>query len=344
VARRAPDADEFVTAATEEPEVARLREENARLSNLLGLVEKYHRGAKPPPRWLREGRKRGASGRGTACIPLSDLHLDEDVNPAELLGLNAFNRPVAEARLRRWAIKAVEQADRFPHEWDGALVPALGDLVTGDIHDELVRTNADVLPGTMVHWAPLLAAAYQAVADRYGRVHVPVLVGNHGRLGKRMQFKTRGRASWDWLLMQMVRAHLARDERFTWEFCEGSYMFVEVYGRHVFLSHGDEVKGGNNALTGVWGPLSKVWRGAGKLGAQHRIQPSYAVCGHWHQLTLAHSRGIVCNGSLKGPDEFTMGLRLDPEPAQQAWWVETPGHGPTVSGPLFVVDRRAEGW
>lgn len=336
------EAEEFVAGS--DPEVSRLREENARLSNLLGLVEKYHRGAKPPPKWLREGRKRGASGRGTACFVLSDLHLDETVNPAELLGLNAYNRPIAEARLRRWAVKAVEQADRFPHEWDGALLLALGDTVTGEIHEETMRTNADRLPGTMIFWAPRLASAVLALADRYGRVHVPVVVGNHGRMEKRMPFKGRGRASWDWLLWQMVRSHLAQDQRVTWEFCEGSYMFAEVYERHLFLSHGDEVKGGNNALTGVWGPASKIWRGAQRLGTQHGIQPAYAVAGHWHQLILAHARGSVVNGSLKGPDEFTCGLRLDPEAAQQAWWVETPTHGPTVSGPLFVVDRKAEGW
>ncbi len=266
------------------------------------------------------------------------------MNPAELLGLNAYNRPIAEARLKRWATKAVDQADRFKHEWDGALVPVIGDLVTGDIHEELVRTNCDVLPSTLVFWAPRIASALLAVAERYGRAHVPVLVGNHGRLGKRMQFKTRGRASWDWLLMQMVRSHLAKDERFTWEFCEGSYLFVEVYGRHVFLSHGDEVKGGGNVLTGVWGPLRRIWQGARDLGAQHGIRPSYAVSGHWHQLALAPTRGTCANGSLKGPDEFTMGLRFAPESAMQAWWIETPEHGPTVTGPLFLEDRRAEGW
>lgn len=319
-----------------------LEAENTRLSKLLGLLDAYHAAASEPPDWARPA-KQHRHGRAICNLLLSDLHLDEVCNPHELGGLNAYNREVAELRLRRWADQVARLAAIHKHDWDGCNLLVDGDLVSGAIHDELRESNSDVLPGTLVHWAPLLASAFKVVAATFKRVHVSVVVGNHGRLTIRKQFKRRGRASWDWLLMQMVRSHMAADKRLSWEFAEGSYLFPAVYGRRIFLTHGDEV-GGGGGWAGVWSPLGTIHRRGIALGAAHGCAPSYSAIGHWHQLTLAPQRGLICNSSLKGWDEFAAGLRLTPEPAQQAMWIEHPRHGPIVLLPVLCEDRKREGW
>lgn len=319
-----------------------LEAENQRLGKVLGLMEAYHAAAARPPAWLMP-KKRIVPGAATACVQLSDLHLDENVNPAEVGGLNAYSRPIAEMRLRKTAIKACEMGDRHRHKWDGAVAFWGGDMVSGAIHEELRETNADVLPGTIMHWAPLLASALRTIADFYGKLHVACVTGNHGRLTVKMQAKRRGRNSWDWLLSQMVRAHLQDDKRITWTIADGSYLFVPIYGRHAYLTHGDEVKGGNG-WAGVWSPLGTIHRRGVELAAAHGLQIAYAVVGHWHQCVLAHQRGLVCNGAGKGWDEYAAAMRFRPEPASQNWWVETPEYGTTLAGPLFVEDRKAEGW
>ena len=320
----------------------RLTAENERLSRLLGLVDSYHSGAGTPPLWARP-KKKYRPETATACIQLSDLHLDEVVNPGEVGGLNATNREIAELRLRRWADKACEMGERHPHQFDGATIFWGGDMVSGAIHDELRETNADVLPGTMVHWAPLLAAAIRQVVDFYGKVYVPAVVGNHGRLTVKKSAKKRGRNSWDWLLCQMVASHFADDDRVTFNIAEGSYLFVPLYDTHAYLTHGDEVSGGGG-WAGVWSPLGNIHRRGMELAAAHNLRPSYSVIGHWHQTVLAHHRGIVCNGAMKGWDEYAATLRLRPEPAMQNWWVQTPDKGVTLAGPLFLEDRKSEGW
>ncbi len=325
-----------------DPRTARLQDENARLSRLLGLVESYHAAAGKPPTWLLP-KKRTKVGSATACLAFSDLHLDEVVDPAQVGGLNAYNREIAELRLRRWAEKACELGDRFKHKWDGAIVFWNGDTVSGSIHDELRETNADYLPGTMVHWAPKIASAFKTVADFYGSLHVPVGVGNHGRLTALMPSKGRARNSWDWLLCQMVRSHLANDKRITWDISEGSYLFVPIYDRHVYMTHGDEAKGGGG-WAGVWSPLGTISRRGIELGVAHGIRPTYSVIGHWHQTVLAHAQGILCNGAMKGWDEYAASKRFRPEPAAQSFWVETPERGTTMAAALFLEDRKAEGW
>ncbi|HYE89679.1 MAG TPA: hypothetical protein VEA38_01610 [Terriglobales bacterium] len=346
MAKRRSSADDFVRDAGPDARVlagqnVELRAENARLSKVLGLVEAYRAKAGDPPAWLRPKRKPRA-GQATAVMQLSDLHLDELVNPSEMNGLNAYSREIAELRLKRWADKACDMGDRFRHEWDGALVILGGDMVSGAIHDELRETNEDVLPGTLRHWAPRLAAALRQVADFYGRLHLPAIVGNHGRLTVKMQAKRRALNSWDGLLYTMIQMHLAGDERITWDVAGGSLLYVPVYGRHIGVTHGDEV-GGGGGWVGIFSPLGTIHRRLLEI-APPGVRMSYAAVHHWHQLVQAHSRGFALNGSLKGFDEYALALRFRPEQAQQSWAVETPEHGVTLAGPLLVEDRKREGW
>jgi hypothetical protein len=343
-AKKPKDDQEWVIEKAVESDlrVKRLQAENERLSKLLGLVESYHAAAGEAPKWMPTSGKIRV-GAATACLHFSDLHLDEVVDPSQVGGLNAYNREIAEMRLKRWANKACEMGDRYRHKWDGALLLWDGDMVSGAIHEELRETNADYLPGTMVHWAPRIASAIRQIADFYGRVHIPSVVGNHGRLTIKKQAKGRGRNSWDWLLCQMVRTHLKDDSRITWELADGSYLFVPIYNQHIYLTHGDEV-GGGSGWAGVWSPLGTIHRRGIEMGLPHGIQPAYSVIGHWHQLVSAHARGMACNGAMKGWDEFAASLRFKPEPAMQGWWVHTPEHGVTLAAPLLLEDRKAEGW
>jgi hypothetical protein len=342
VAKPKPTDKWLEERAKPDPKVAELEQENRRLSKLLGLVEGYHAAAGDPPEWLRPA-KRPKPGRATAVMQLSDLHLDEVVDPAEIGGLNAYNRTIAAMRLRRWADKACEMGERHRHEWDGAIVLWSGDMVSGAIHDELRETNADHLPGTMVHWAPLLAAALKQVVDFYGAAYVPGVVGNHGRLTEKMTCKGRARNSWDYLLMQMVAAHFRGDDRVKFQASSGDYMLVPVYERLLWQEHGDSQKGGGG-WAGIWSPLGKMYSRAVEVAAAHGKRIDAIACGHWHTTVLSHARGLVCNGSMKGYDSFASAYRMRPEAAMQNWWASTQHHGTTIAGALFLEDRRGEGW
>lgn len=322
--------------------IAALQAENARLSKLLGLVESYHAAAGDPPRWLLP-RRRNLRGQATAVMQLSDLHLDEVVKPGEIGGLNAYDRSIAELRLKRWADKAVEMGERHNHKWEGAVVLCSGDLVSGAIHEELRETNADHLPGTMVHWAPKIASAIRQVADFYGRVYVPSVVGNHGRLTMKMTAKGRARNSWDYLLMQMVAAHLSSDTRIRFQASEGDYLLIPIYDRWIWQEHGDSQRGGGG-WAGIFTPLGSIHRRAVEVAAAHGKRIDYVAVGHWHTTLLAHARGMVCNGSMKGYCNYASSIRLRPEPAMQNWWAVTPEYGTTIAGALYLEDRKSEGW
>ena len=292
-----------------------------------------------PPRWTAP--KRPTKHEAVVTAVLSDCHWDEVVNPAEIGGANAYDREIATQRLERWASGIVEQ---FTHYVDnvtvkGAVVMIGGDLLTGNLHD-LAETNEDHLPGSLVYWSERLAAALTLLADAFGHVHCPVVVGNHGRLTKKPRTKGRARDNLDWLLPQMTAAHLKADKRVTFAIGDDPDAWVEVYGTTYLLTHGDQAKGGGG-IGGIWPPIMR-------LAARKRQRYGRDFClvmGHWHQLIMAPGQGLIVNGSLKGADEFAaMVLNAPPERAQQAAWLTTPEHGPTMQVPIFADDRTAEGW
>ena len=66
------------------------------------------------------------------------------------------------------------------------------------------------------------------------------------------------------------------------------------------------------------------------------------VMGHFHQVI--DLPGLIVGGSMKGYDEFAFGLNLRPEQAAQMAWITTPERGKTFPLPIYLQDRKAEGW
>lgn len=157
------------------------------------------------------------------------------------------------------------------------------------------------------------------------------------------QMKGRARNNADWALYKMVMSHFKNDERVTWNISDASYTFPRVYDRTLFHCHGDHV-GGGNGWAGVWSPLGTIRKKAVDLGVAHGHKVDYIMCGHWHQTVLAHQRGLVCNRSMKGYDEFAAFLGFQPETAAQNFWVETPEKGTVIQASLYLQDRKKEGW
>ena len=83
-----------------------------------------------------------------------------------------------------------------------------------------------------------------------------------------------------------------------------------------------------------------------RMVARKRVREHFdtVVMGHWHQLIMAPSQGLIVNGALKGLDEYAAISNFAPERPQQALWVTTPEHGVTFTAPVFVQDRAKEGW
>jgi len=104
--------------------------------------------------------------------------------------------------------------------------------------------------------------------------------------------------------------------------------------------HGHDlgVRGGD----GIIGSVGPIMRGRAKMAAfceARRTPFDTLLLGHWHQHMMLP--GVIVNGSLKGPDEYTLGtLRARPEPAGQALFFVHPAYGITSHWLIRVEESK----
>lgn len=293
-----------------------------------------------PPRWLSP--KRPSRKKGIACAMLTDPHFDEVVNPEEVGGLNKYDRRIAELRLHRFTEQVIKLARDYVKgiDYDGLVLFVGGDLFSGNIHDELKETNETTLMATLVHWIEPVVASLRLLKRDFGKLHVPVTIGNHGRTTKKPRAKQRAEDNVEWAFWRIVARELSKDGvRFT--ITTAMDTRVEILGTNFLLTHGDQFSGGSG-ISGMFSPLmlGKYRKTVREMAAGHDFD--FLVMGHFHQLWFGS--GIIVGGSMKGYDEYAYSKNLPPEPPQQAFWVVDPIHGVTIRAPILVSDRKVERW
>lgn len=287
-----------------------------------------------------ETHKAGAPGMPMTLW--SDWHWGETVDIRETGGLNEFNRPVAETRVRNLVTRTIallrDYAGTRP-EYPGIWVMLGGDMVSGLIHEELVETNWGNIVTQAIEVSAAIAGGLLALADEFGKVWVAGVVGNHGRTTKRPAAKGRSTDSYDRAVYQSVAAKFAGDERFHFVIPDDTDYLFDVYGHRFLLTHGDSlgVKGGD----GIIGALGPIARGAVKLrNSEGQVGRDFntLVMGHWHQyVPRGDALGVIVNGTLKGYDEFArIFLRARFARPSQALWLVSPKHGVAAQWCVYV--------
>ncbi len=330
-------------AAEREKEVKRLRRALAnngtRITELEQFLDRYT-SVKPAdmkvPAWLKPKRST-RTHHGTPVLMLSDLHLDEVVDPNEMDGLNAYNRKIAEERLRNIVDGAVTLTNDYLAGLtiDGAVVPLNGDILTGDIHPELARTNEAPVQASIVHWVPLIASALRRLADAWGKVFVPTADGNHDRdpQYRRTPTKRRAESSYAWIIYNWLADILRDDDRITFSISTSPMQRFDVYDTRFLLTHGDAFRS-SGGVGGLYPALLKWLLRMHNLYSNARNDFDYALIGHWHQLLWGSD--FVVNGSLKGYDEYARHNGFGFERPQQALFIVTPENGIVQRLPVFA--------
>lgn len=293
-----------------------------------------------PPKWLFKTKSTHDSP-GVPTLFLSDLHWGEVIDPKQIGGVNTYNMAIARARLKEVGRSAIRLLTILSPKLDypGIVVILGGDLISGNLHEELTATNEMNTMPTVLDLFEHLAALLQTMADTFGHVFVPVVSGNHGRATHKTWGKDRHHTSFDWLTGCLLAKHFANDERFTFLIPDGPDAYYRVYTHKYLLSHGDQFRGGD----GVIGALGPIIRGDYKKrsrNAQIGMDYDTLLIGHFHQYISLTK--LIVNGSLKGLDEYAYSLNFPYEPPQQALWLNHWRHGITYRMPILAAKREVE--
>jgi predicted phosphodiesterase len=316
-------------AQDRENEIKRLRRVNGNIGKELEAAQRMldrYVTIKPAdmkvPTWLKP-RKRTRVHHATPVLMLSDLHLDEVVDLHEMDGINEYNREIAEQRfsnLINGTEKLMKSYVSGVH-YDGIVVAMLGDIITGEIHDELARTNAAPPPASIVHWVPILASGLRYLADVFGRVFVPVVDGNHDRTYKKTPKKKRVESSFAWIIYNWLADTLRDDDRITFGISTSPEQLIDVYGTTLLLSHGDGFRSAGG-VGGLYPSMLKWLLRKHQLYSATKRDFDFACIGHWHQDL--YGQDFIVNGSLKGYDEYAKDSGFTHGDASQQLFVLVP--------------------
>lgn len=297
------------------------------------------------PNWMCKTTKdHGLTG--TPTLFLSDLHWGEYVDPDQIGGVNTYSMQIAKERLQQTVSTTVDLLKTYiaKPNYPGIVVALGGDLFSGDIHEELSETNEATTMESFLDLQGNLMRALTILADEFGHVFVPVVVGNHGRTSRKPRAKGAVKTNFDWLLGKQLELGLKHDKRITFRVSESLDTQYKIYGTRYNLTHGDQFSGGS----GIAGILSPLMLGDHRKRKRQMAigQPyDYMLCGHWH--SLFNGRGLIINGSLKGYDEYAYRMNFQFEHPGQALWITHPEHDITYWMPVVLREaakKKEDAW
>lgn len=300
-------------------------------SKIMGLAEE----SPSPPAWLVSSSP-PKSSPGVPTLLCSDWHWGEVIQPSQVGGVNEYNLEIAHDRARQLVLRAIDllNSHMVNPKYPGIVFALGGDMVSGDIHDELRDTNEIPLIPAVVDLFGVLIWCIETLATHFGRVFVPCVTGNHGRNTLKIRAKDRAYTSFDWLVYVLLEKHFAKDSRVSFLIPDGPDAHYRVYSHAYLLTHGDQFRGGD----GMIGALGPIIRGDHKKRSRNnQVGLGYdtLLLGHWHQLIQMNR--LIVNGSLCGYNEYAYAGNFPFEEPKQGLWVTHPQHGITFSIPVHVA-------
>ena len=262
----------------------------------------------------------------------SDWHLDEVVNPAEIGGVNAYNLTIAKQRIEmyfRVVLKLLNMC-RGESTIKRLVIAALGDFISGWIHEELMEASSMTPTEAIVVCFELWTNGLDFLLQNGNLEEIDVICacGNHSRITKKNEIKKSHLKSYEWLLYQFLVKHYAmkKETRIKFKLPEGYFNWLTVYNKDIRCHHGNRIRYGGG-VGGIHIPLRKAIAQWNKT--RHA---DLDLLGHWH--TREPSRDYVINGSVIGYNEFAEFIKADYAPPEQAFFLMHPKFGKTAEFPI----------
>lgn len=279
------------------------------------------------------------SSPGVPTLFISDLHWGEVVYPAQINNVNKYNIKIAHERMQTLVDTSMHLLKIISPKMDypGIVAVLGGDMISGNIHDELTATNEINSMPAVLDLYGVLVGVIETLAKQFGHVFLPCVSGNHGRDTRKIWNKDRHATSFDWLLYRFLAKHFEHDKRITFFIPDGPDAYYKIYNHAYLLTHGDQFRGGDGII-GVMGPIIRGDTKKRSRNSQIDMDYETMLLGHFHQYV--HHRRFIINGSLKGLDEYAYAGNFGFEPPQQALWLTHPKNGITFRMPVFVDRKR----
>lgn len=216
---------------------------------------------------------------GTAVLHISDWHIGSKENVA---GFNVFNYDVACQRVKMLTNKYISwtKMHRAMYSIDELVIIATGDMISGDIHEELLRTNEFSVPEQCVKAAALIAKLANSLSPFFKKVRVEYIVAdNHSRTTKKIQFGD-GKNSYNYIVGYMTQLLLKDISNIEFNLYPEIQKVIKVEKLRYLITHGNCVRGG---FAGI--PFYSMQR---KVGAEASVRMNMEESYHFDKIVMGH--------------------------------------------------------
>lgn len=260
---------------------------------------------------------------------VSDAHYPEVVDPAASLGIT-YNADICKRRIEYLRDKIIryKQLRQTSYPVSKITIAVLGDMLSGNIHEELEVTNEFPMSSALVNMAYMLHDLGRDIAEEVPVVEMIVMPGNHPRITK----KPRNKGKWDnWETVMGEFVKALAGKTFDVKVPHDLVYRHKIFNQTIGLAHGDGVKAASFA--GIPWYSMKQRQDALQSLLKELGQPGVdlLVYAHFHQLI--YQKGQACslfiNGSIKGGDEYSIASRYAAQEPVQGLLTFHPSHGVT---------------
>lgn len=285
------------------------------------------------PDWLTP-KKSVTKTNGIPCLFISDIHFDEYVAASQISFVNEYDREIATKRIQHTFNTTIDILFKrtVNPNYEGLVLALGGDMLSGNIHEELAETNEDSIMRSLLVLSDLLIDGIEKLLKHFDKIFVPCVVGNHGRLYKKPRAKNKVYDNFEWLVYQFIARHFRNDKRVEFLIPDSPDAHFRIYNQGFLLTHGDQFRGGN-AIAGIFSPLMLGFHRKQKKQASLNKSFDVMMVGHFHQYV--HTNNLIINGSIKGYDEYANLMNFSFEPPQQALFINHPTHGMVLRTPIL---------
>ncbi len=300
-------------------EIMKLRDDIEQLSEMKDTVSSYV--IKP---------KTGKKHEAVAFAILSDTHIEENVKPESVDGMNEYNLKIAKKRMEAFftnTVKLVTKEQQDAHI-DTLVLAVLGDLISGNIHDELLEScEVPPIEAAILAQNFVTSGIEYILANTKLNLIVPCCVGNHSRITQQVHVSTEQGNSLEWMIYCNLASHFKGNPRVQFVLSKSYFTWVKVFDFDIRFHHGHAMKFGG----GVGGLTIPVLKAIARYDLSKKAYLD--VFGHVH--TALDGGKFISNGSMIGDTPYGKRLGFTGR-AQQQFFLIDKNYGKTIVAPVFL--------
>lgn len=268
---------------------------------------------------------------------VGDTHIGEVVSSEETRGLGVYNFNVFKKRYNYYIEKIIDfsQNKLKGYKFRKCHLMLLGDMVSGQIHEELMERRDLSIVDQAFLGAQVIALGIRQLASVFADVEVDCVYGGHGRVIKKKRYKERY-VNWDYVMYKLIELMLKEQSNIKFRIPRAFFDLVDIEGHKFLIYHGDDIQSWMGIpYYGIERDVAR-WR---ELMYRTNEAFDYTILAHFHEKAEI-GRFKIVNGTMKGADEFALGKLKKAAYAMQTIFGVHKKHGKTWTFDVMLDDIR----